>query len=339
LGVTGWTVLNYERLRTKGFDGAKVWGALVLDEAHAIGKYAKPNLCVKAIWNLAVIGPRVGLTATPCAESYAQLFHQVKALHLNLWKDHKNFYAWHKAYGIPDQIRANGRMIETYKKVKPIAWDEFAAHCCIVNRQDVMSDFVEADDHSTALRAPEILEMCDKLKRDGIIRIGSRVVVAETPLAVAQKCQQICSGVVLDDEGEPLEVNRVKVEWLNSFKTSKIAVLTSFKAEIDVIGRIYPLVSTTDDFRTFSQANFHGWFVGSIQRFNAGVDLSSAEALVFTSCPWSSVQYQQARDRLLRRDRTRSAPVYFPVIASGIDEQIYRVVSGEKRDFTARQYQ
>lgn len=339
LGVEGWTVLNYEKVRTKGWDHSIEWGALVLDEAHSIGKYPKPNLCVKAIYAMKVLGPRIGISATPCAESYSQLFHQAKALKMPLWSDFKNFYLWHRAYGIPDQIRANGRMLETYKKVKEAAWGEFKAFCCVVDRQKVMTDFVEAVDNVVPIEAPAVLQMCKELKRDGIIHVnGGRVIVAETPLALAQKCAQICSGVVLDDEGAAVTVNHAKVKWLERFKGAKIAVLTTFKAEVALITKMWGSVGITDDFKEFSDPSFTGWFVGSIQRFNAGVDLSAASALVFSSCPWSAVQYLQARDRLLRRDRARVAPVYFPVVAGGIDEMIFKVVAGSKKDFTARQY-
>ena len=331
-----WKVVNYEQVRTAGWDHKASWGALVLDEAHSIGKYPKPNLCVKGVWNMTVLGPRIGISATPCAESYSQLFYQVKALRIDLWTEYKNFYAFHRECGVPDLIRANGRMLETYKRVKESVWESFRAHCCVVDRSAVVADFVDSDDHKVELEAPEILEMCHRLKRDGIIRVGEAVIVAETPLAVAQKCQQIASGVVLDDEGLPVVVNTVKLEWLRGFVGQKVAILTTFKAEVAAIEGKYS--DCTDDFVEFSDVDYHGWFVGSIQRFNAGVDLSAAVAMVFTSCPWSSVQYLQARDRLLRRDRVMRAPVYFPVIAGGIDSAIYDVVGGEKRDFTAKQY-
>jgi hypothetical protein len=336
MGVTGWTVVNYEKVRTKGWDMSVEWGALVCDEAHSLGKYPKPNLCVKEIYKMHVKGPRIGISATPCAESYSQLFHQVKALRMDIWDSHKNFYAWHKSYGIPDQIRANGRMLETYKVVKEKAWEEFRHHAVVVDRQKAVSDFVEAEDKVVELVDERAIDLCKELNRDGLIRVGKRVIVAETPLAVAQKCQQLCAGVVLDDSGEPVEVSQVKAKWLwKAFKGQKIAVLTGFKAEV---GQIGAGVEWTDDAALFQSPSFKGWFLGSWQRFARGVDLSAASAVVITSCPWSSEGLQQGRDRLLRRDRTTSAPVYFPVIQGGIDEQIYKVVAGEKREFTARQY-
>ena len=335
MGVTGWTVCNYERVRTKGWDMGLEWDGLVLDEAHSVAKYPKPNLTAPLISKLLVKGPRVGVSATPCPESYSQLFHQAKALRLDLWREFKNFYAWHKAYGIPEQIRANGRMLETYKQVQPRAWDEFATFCSITDRQAVVSDFVEAEDCVVPIECPSALEMCATLKNEGILRVGGQVVVADTPLALAQKAQQICCGAVLDDEGEVVYVNDAKVEWLKMFSGRRIAVLCSFKAEVKAISRRWSSEGITDDIEAFRRG---GWFVGSVQRFNSGVDLADAEALVFTSVPWSAVQYIQGRERLLRRDRTMVAPVYFPVIKGGIDERIFDVVAKGKKDFNSRLY-
>ena len=337
LGVTGWTVTNYEAVRSKNWASTAVWGALVCDELHATSKYPKPCLVAPIIAKLKVLGARIGISATPCAESYSQLFHQAKALKMPLWTEFKDFYAFFRAYGVPDLIRANGRMLETYKKVDVRAWDEFAALCCVVDRQKVVADFVEAENILCPIETPEVLEMCKTLKRDGILRIGGRVVVAETPLAVAQKCQQICAGVVLDDSGAPLAVWDGKVRWLERFKNARIAILTGFRAEVGAISRMWSSVSITDDPLAFQRGEAQ-WFVGSIQRFNSGVDLSCADAIVFTSCPWSSVMFIQARERLLRRDRKRSAPVYFPVVRGGIDESIYKIVALEKRDFNSKIY-
>jgi hypothetical protein len=331
LSVDNWTVVNYEQVRTKKWDMDREWGALVLDETHAgCGTYPKPNQVTKPIYGLKVVGPRIGVSATPCAESYSQLFHQAKALRLPLWEEYKTFYHWHRVYGIPRSIRAHGRLVPVYSDVKEKAWEEFKKFCVIMDRQKVVPDFVEAEDKLVRLEAPDVLEMCDKIKRDGILRIDDRVVVADTHLAVAQKCAQICAGVVLDDEGEAINVNTVKRDWVDMmFKGSKTAILTTFRAEVGLYGG------------TDSQEDFRGEFerfTGNVRRFNAGVDLSPADQLVFTGCPWSAVQHQQGRDRLLRRDRVKAAPVYFPVIAGGIDEKIYNRVAIEKLDFTARLY-
>lgn len=333
LGRTGdFEVVNYEKLRSKRWDMTKTWTGLVLDESHSIGKYPKPNLCVHELRRLSVSGPRVGLTATPSAESYSQLYHQVRALKWPLWASYKNFYAWFKDYGIQDLIYANGRQVETYKKIKPKAWEEFAAHCCIIDRQIVMPSFVEAVDHVVELEDKRALELCEQLKQDGAIKLCGSWVVADGPLALAQKSQQICSGAVLDDEGEAVHVGTAKLDWLERFRGQRVAVLTNYKFEVQRIRERFGDV--TDDYANWRS----GWFVGSWQRFARGVDLSSAEALIITSCPWSAEGLEQGRDRILNRARTEPAPVYFPVVRGGIDEQIYRIVAGEKRQFTAKQY-
>ena len=334
LGVTGWTVTNYEAVRSKNWASTAVWGALVCDECHVLGRYAKPAETTKAVYKLSVKGPRIGISATPCAESYSQLFHQAKALKLNLWTEFKNFYAFFRVYGIPDLIRANGRMLETYKKVDERVWTEFSKFCCIVDRQKVVADFVEATDKLVLIDAPEVLELCNKLRRDGIIKIDGRNIVADSPLSIAQKCQQICSGWVLDDEGVAVKVHTIKSDWVrDNLKGLKTAVLTTYKAEV----ASYVANGFSVDVEGFKAGNTDR-FVGNIQSYARGVDFSVADALVLTGCPWSSETFLQSRDRLLRRDRTREALVYYPVIKNGLDEKIYKQVAITKKAFTARLY-
>lgn len=337
---SGWLVTNYEKIRGKSYgEIEKVeWDALVLDEAHSLGKYPKPNLCVKGIWGLKA-GVRIGISATPCAESYSQLFHQAKALRLNLWKDEKNFYSWHRKYGESDLIRANGRMLETYKKCKDVVWEDFSGVCAVVDRQEAMPSFVEAEDVVVELEGDEVLEMCDELRREGLLEIDGKIILGDTPMAVAQKSAQMCCGAVLDDQGEVVRVWEGKFDWISRFKGVKTAILTAYKAEATIILEKYPDVEITDDFERFRAMGDSGWFVGSWQRFARGVDLSSAEALVITCCPWSAEGLEQGRDRILNRARTDRAQVFFPVIKGGVDAMIYSVVAGEKRDFTARQYE
>jgi len=335
MGVESFTVVNYEKLRTKGWDWVKTWGGLILDEIHAgVATYAKPNLVCKAMKNLRVSGPRIGVSATPCPESYSQLFHQARCLELPIWREYKNFYAWFREYGIPSQIKVNNRMIETYRKVKQQAWDEFAEFCSILNRAEVIPDFVEADDCIVRIESDEALSLCREIRKEMILEAFGSVIVADTPMAVAQKCQQICAGVVLDENGEPVVLGAWKADWIReNFEGKRVAILTTFRAEVDLIDP----EKKFRDVESFQRGEVD-WVVGNVRRLARGVDFSMAESLVITGCPWSAEAFLQSRERLLRRDRTKVAKVYFPVISGGIDEKIYKVVAGEKRDFNARIY-
>lgn len=327
---SGWLVTNYEQVKTKGFQakyGGVEWDGLVLDEAHVLGTYPKPNQLVLPVRDLLVKGPRIAVSATPCPETYSQLYHQDKAMRLGLWEE-RSFYKFHKKYGIPDLIKAHGRMIETYKRVKDSVWDTFRDVCVVVDRKNVMPDFIEAEDELVSIEAPEVLEMCEQLMKDQVLKIDDRYVVADTPLGIAQKCQQICNGVVLDDEGEPLRVNTVKRDWINKrFKGVKLAILTTFRAETT----FYGVEGAPEAFLE----GFSERFVGNYAKYSSGVDLSPAESLVFTGCPWSALHFFQGRDRLLNVKRSSQAKVYYPVIKGGVDEMIFNRVAGDKKDFVA----
>ena len=236
------------------------------------------------------------MSATPAAESYSQLFHQAKALRLDLWAGEKNFYAWHKKYGVQDLVRANGRFVETYKKVRDSVWSDFRGICSVVDRQSAMSDFVEASDEVVELEDCGAMEMCSSIRRDGIIYVDGAG-LSRTPLWPWRR--SVCRsarGLFWMILGRLFGLGTLSWTGSSRFKGVKTAILTNFKHEVSIISERYCDVEITDDFKRFRDMGESGWFLGSWQRFARGVDLSSAAAMVITCCPWSAEGLEQGRD-------------------------------------------
>ncbi|WQU16168.1 hypothetical protein KVD16_00330 [Helicobacter pylori] len=59
-------------------------------------------------------------SATPCAESYSKLFYQLFLCAHSPFSYHKfkSFYQWHRVYGITEQRRINGLLVNDYSKTK-----------------------------------------------------------------------------------------------------------------------------------------------------------------------------------------------------------------------------
>ena len=106
------TVINYESIhKLTDID----YDVIVLDEAHSIGSYPKPSQRAKQLKELAKDKKIVYLSATPSAETYSQMFHQLWISSFTPFEE-KSFYKWYKKYGEEDSMYINGMKINQYKK-------------------------------------------------------------------------------------------------------------------------------------------------------------------------------------------------------------------------------
>jgi hypothetical protein len=68
-----------------------------------------------------------------------------------------------------------------------------------------------------------------------------------------------------------------------------------------------------------------------------GVNLSSADSIIFYNIDFSSSTYQQARERASHKDRVKDNNVVFLVAKGGVERSIYEVVQ-KKQDYTTAHY-
>jgi hypothetical protein len=90
-------VINYESVHKCVHN----YDFIIIDEAHALGQYPQPSERTKALMILCIGKPIIYLSGTPSPETYAQFYHQFWVSSFSPFKEFKNFYAWHKEYGIP----------------------------------------------------------------------------------------------------------------------------------------------------------------------------------------------------------------------------------------------
>jgi hypothetical protein len=78
----------------------------------------------KAVYAFTKGKPIILLSATPSAQTYSQLYHQLKLSNWSPWVKLKSFYEWFRVYGIPETKFLAGRQIIVYDKVKPEAFEK-----------------------------------------------------------------------------------------------------------------------------------------------------------------------------------------------------------------------
>jgi hypothetical protein len=178
---------------------------------------------------------------------------------------------------------------------------------------------------------PSTYALCKQLKRDLVIEGKEHNIVADTGVKLMQKLHQLYSGTIKFECGVGQVVDNSKSVFIQQeFEGKKIAIFYKFIQEFEMLKEIFP--NWTNDPMKFNEAD-DLVFLGQIQSSREGINLSSADCLIFLNIDFAAVSYFQAKDRLTSKDRTKDNIVYWIFSEGGIEEQIYQSVMN-KKDYT-----
>ena len=91
------------------------------------------------------------------------------------------------------------------------------------------------------------------------------------------------------------------------------------------------------DAAAFNKAGSDAVFVSQIVSGREGLNLSTADALVFYNIDFSATSYWQSRARIQTKDRTETAQIYWVFSYNGIEDKIYKTVM-DKKDYTLNHF-
>ena len=326
-------VTNYEKLKKYRFSE---WDLLILDEAHSVGSYPKPGLRFK---NLCTINYRniCLLSGTPSPESFSQLFHQFK-LTRRLWHRYSNFYEWAKKYVSVEQKRVGtGQVVNDYSNAnKELILKEIEPYTVKVTQKQAGFETQIEESVKYVQMNPITYEIAKDIINDGISQTEAHTILADTGAKKLSKLRQIYSGSAIDEEGEKWIFDKSKAEYIErNYKGSKIAIMYTFDAE----GKM--LRETFGDRATDSPEKFNSdsdaVFIGQVRASREGVNLSSAEYLIFYGIDYASLSYLQARDRASFLGRTTRCRVHYVFALNGIEPRVLQRVR-TKKDFTVSHF-
>ena len=90
---------------------------VIIDEAHNyISAIPKPSTTWKKIRKLTKNKPIIFISATPHAQGFQMLYHQLALSDWSPWAKYPNFYSWFKTYGEPYQIKVHGKWVNQYDR-------------------------------------------------------------------------------------------------------------------------------------------------------------------------------------------------------------------------------
>ena len=326
-------VTNYEQLGNvrEQFD------IVIIDEAHSLGAFPKPTTRTTEMKRICVGKPIIYLSGTPNPESYSQLYHQFWVSSYSPFDHHKTFYKWAVEYVNIKKMMINGQSFNDYKKADEKMVMECCKHLFITYTQEEagFESFVNETIHYLEMR-DSTYKFAERLRIDKIMtNKDGEVVLADTAVKLMQKLHQIFSGSVIVDE--PTRVAKAfdmtKAEYIKEkFKGQKIAIYYKFIAEEMAIRLTFGSDRLTTNPLQFNESD-NLIFISQIQSGREGVNISSADALVFYNIDFSAVSYWQSRARIQTKDRVKDANIHWIFSKGGIEDKIYKAVMN-KTDYT-----
>jgi hypothetical protein len=327
------TVTNYEQLpKLKGTS----WDLLIVDEAHGVGAYPKPSKRFKDLRQLHY-GMLLLMSGTPSPESYSQLYHQF-ALGPAPWTEYRNFYRWADKYvRVKDKRVGTGTVVKDYSDaIEALVLRDIQPLTVTITQEQAGFQTQIVEQVHTVPMKERTYRLARRIMRGDVIgRPGRRVVLADTAVKQMSKLHQIYSGTVITEHHGPVTFDDSKVLYIKQhICKGKTAILYKFQAEGAMLKAAFD-GRWTDSPEVFNASD--KVYIGQVQSSREGVNLSSADDLVFFSIDHSSLSYLQGRDRASYLGRTTPPVVHWVFAERSIEPRIYKLVK-DKQDYTVNHY-
>jgi hypothetical protein len=319
-------VINYESAHKIDFNA----DLLILDEIHCISSFPKPSNRAKVIKELAKGLPIIGLSGSPSPESYSQLYHQFWVSSFSPFAEYTNFYKWSKVFVNPKKRFVYNREMNDYSDARIEDIEKFTNKYFITFTQEQAGfDKKTIDNVLTCDMSPNIDKLINKISKDLVYEMkDGSLILADTAVKLQNKIHQISSGTVKDEAGNYHILDNSKAEFIkNHFKDQKIAIFYKFKAELELLKQTF--IDCTDSPEEFQKSDSMT-FLGQFQSAREGIRLDTADSLVFFNIDFSHVSYIQGRDRMISKERTKKANLYFVFNKLGIEPKIYKQLMSKR---------
>jgi len=324
------TVTNFEQLPK--FAG-KSFGLLICDESHGVSSYPKPSKRFKDLQQIHRSGVLL-MSGTPSPESYSQLFFQFR-LGSAPWGMYKSFYQWAAEFvNVRQKYVGTGQKVNDYSDAYKDKVLGAVRHLMVTVSQQDAGFTTEIEEHIHLVEMkPRTYRLATRIMRDGVIGTPKgRAVVADTGAKKLSKLQQVYGGAVITERHGPVTFDRSKAEYIKkTFGHTRHAILYKYNAEGDILKQAYGDAAT--DSPELFNADPAKVFIGQVQASREGVNLSSADNLIFCGIDYAALSYLQGRERASYRGRESASHIHWIFAKGGMEPKVYDTVRS-KDDFT-----
>ena len=313
-----YTIANYEMLHkvTKKFD------LVIIDEAHSkIASFPKRSETWELVAKFTKNKPLIFLSATPSAQSYSQLYHQLKLSTWSPWAKFSNFYDWHRAYGIAKQTRvAGGRLINVYNETRKDLIDATTKHLFISYTRKQLGFEHEPQDNKIYIEpTKETKALYNALSKDMVVEIQGNTYVADVVIKLRMGLHQIEGGTLkIDDTTSIVLGNTEKIDWIknNYGDSADVVIFYQFVHEEKLLKK-----------------HFKNATVLQGTSYAEGVDLSMYKTLIIYSMDYSTSKYTQRRARQANMQRKEEIIVKYLLIKGAISDQVFTTVVENNKNY------
>ena len=326
------TVWNYESLHKLVWD----FDLIICDEAHVLSAYAKPSKRTKQLKEFVNHIPIIYLSATPTAESYSQIYHQLWISNRSPFARWSNFYKfakefvnvkkkWLSGFQINDYSDAKEKEIMAIIKPLMISFSQEEAGFKSVVEEKII--YCPIDER--------LYQLMKILKKDKVYTLKSGdTIVADTPVRLQSIMHQLSSGSVITGEDATRKyhiLDRSKALFIKKeFAGKKMCIFYKYISEGNILREVFP--NYTDSPEEFnSRSDLH--FICQFASGSLGTNVSSADVLIAYNIDFSATIYFQFKERTQTFTREKNSPLYWIFSEHGIEKYIYEAVSN-KLDFT-----
>jgi SNF2 family DNA or RNA helicase len=332
------TVINYDSVWRKGKGYDRQWDCIVLDESHFIKNRTSKRSSFLLKLSLGA-KYRYILTGTPIGNGQLE----------NIWAQ----YAFLKPKVVRGRVASE--IFGTYR--------QFEDKYCILNQWWKPYRYINVDElqdiiaeYSYRVTKEECLDLPDKLpdevydielKEPKLYKelhkhstIEEMDLLAENPLARMVRLRQICSGFINDEQGELTELKCEKLKVLQEFLDGwekKLVIFCEFRYSIDAVSGLLKKLKIKHVILDGRQKDKQIWrkfqsdpqiqvIICQYQSGSAGIDLYSADTIIFYEPTLRSNTLEQSKDRIHRIGQTNKCS-YIHFISKGtIEVAIYKAL-------------
>jgi len=350
-----WTVDTHGRARhyiQNTFD------LIIIDEADKFSQFPKVTQKISTMKLVCRQVPIIFLSGTPFGDkSLSSLYHQLYLSSWSPWDRYINFYKWADYYirgsdGVfPTKKIHADLVVRDYTQVKEKkAWNS-CKHLFYFLTQAQAGFKAKKDDYHVTIPMPEeLFRVIHELRKHWIFDLDeNHKVVGDTAGKEWQKDHQLCSGAIIPDfkkdsetgHWEPLldrtphVISTYKAQWAkDNLKGKKLCIFYCYEGERHIIEQVFDNLTNSDiEFNASDDVNYYGQAESS----SRGLDMSTADALVFLSIPASYRIHNQLRSRAIKYNRDRDVEIYYLFAEGGIEAEIWESFIN-KEDYTGKYY-
>lgn len=325
-------VTNYESLHkvTTRFD------VIIIDEAHRIGAFPKPNIAAKWFKKLSYKPIYILMSGTPTPESYSQMYHQTYFIEGSPFYRFSNFYRFAHDFVDIKERKINSFLVKDYNHGRESIINFMKPYTINYTQEEAGFKSVINEHILNVRMMDDTYAVINKLKKDLVYELDfvGETILADTPVKLLSKMHQLYSGTIKFESGDSCVIDFTKADFIyNEFYGKKIGIFYKFKEELNAIKSVF-MDQITEDIEEFK--NTDKSIALQIVSGREGISLKEADAIVYYNIDFSATSYWQSRDRMTTIDRKESN-IYWIFSVGGIENDIFNTVK-KKKNYTINHF-